>query len=1093
MTQEVHDEFGESLESAQAWMLAVQERLKVNDNTKGPRAALEARLRETEKIWESEHDGKVKMDIVFVAGEAVLQCSDEDQKHKTLSQLKEIKSLWEETCTYIIHCHSRIEWVWLHWSEYLKAHEEFGLWLGKMKRTLEPNLELQLGLKEKHWQLDHHRVLLSDIVNQAVLLERLLDEAATLYNRTQDPSVDSEAQERLKGSYEEIRTKAQERMKVLEKIVEEHQLFKGSTDKFRAWLCSKEEEINQCSEMTDSTDEKQETWKDILKSVKSEEKTLQHIERLAVSVKNSTSPLGAEKITQEVEELRQAWESLRLACEQEQERLQNTVRIQSEYTTKVLKLKSDIAELRKLVQKLNQDLEFKDVERTEEQMVALWRKFMAIRTALAVEESRVERLKAQLKELFRFSQNVKPHSDDVLAAVKEYHSVKGKAFKLSTETESSLRQLFQDPLRQFVQWRPSALKVLENSSEVTDFSLLSIHVQQIETLLCQSSQLHERLSLLHVKQDLLGSIFTEEKAKDLKSDLVGAVKEREHLHNRLLQTKSRLQSLISRTKDFDVAYGSFLKQLADIRVKIEAENALQPDILTKKAQFERLEMIQNDLADFEAHSRQLESLASSNPAYKTQIVQLSADWKALYRSLKIKLQASEHAIYEHECCHGDMLNLEHWLMETKQKLELFRSSDGEWNIENHQAEVQELLAEFSEKDILLHQVESQGDAVLTKTSSEGRVHIQRDLEQLRESRASLLSSITSLRSKIQAEGGNKLRIEVIDFGTEERKGFRGEGYYDSRRGSNELGVNKVSSGDVPDFRREGDYDRDEGGIDSKEDCNVYAAGDYELKKRCSERGFEYRGGDDQQIRGTDLKSEGGGGGIQARNEQYKEYRRNEFQKQGSSEVQGNLGVKFRGSGQRIKVTTDTPDGYTMDDTREIQGHGDYHKLQKQFEKWLRSENGKLTKILIREESLSSKELKSRQEGLKELRSRIPMGQDLFQSLLKSKGTKIGEDAHLEDLRYRWMLYKSKLKDVGDLKIAAQRLGPLDEPIRTEKKRSGFLYRVCCAALPLQLILLALLLLAFLLPLVDEGASCSLANNFARSFSLMLRYDGPPPT
>ncbi|MGH0186544.1 UNVERIFIED_CONTAM: hypothetical protein FKN15_022062 [Acipenser sinensis] len=697
MTQEVQDEFGESLESAQAWMLAVQERLKVNDNTQGPRAALEARLRETEKIWESEHDGKVKMDNVFVAGDALLQCSDEDQKHKTLSKLKEIKSLWEETCTYIIHCHSRIEWVWLHWSEYLKAHEEFGLWLGKMKMILEPNLELQLGLKEKRWQLDHHRVLLSDTENQAVLLERLLDEAATLYNRTQDPSVDSEAQEHLKDSYEEIRTKAQERMKLLEKIVEEHQLYKGSTDKFRVWLRSKEEEITQCSEMTDSTDEKQETWKGILKSVKSEEKTLQHLERLAEAVKNSTSPLGAEKITKEVEELRQARESLRLACEQEQERLENTVRIQSEYTTKVLKMKSDMAELRKLVQKLNQDLEFKDVERTEEQMVALWRKFMAIRTALAVEESRVESLKAQLKELFRFSQNVKPHSDDVLAAVKEYHSVKGKAFKLSTETESSLRQIFQDPLRKFVQWRPSALKVLENSSEVTDFALLSMHMQQIETLLCQSSQFQERLSLLHVKQDLLGSIFIEEKAKDLKSDLVGAIKERERLHNRLLQTKSRLQSLISRTKDFDVAYGSFLKQLDDIRVKIEAENALQPDILTKKAQFERLE---------------------------------------------IKLQASEHAIYEHECFHGNLLNLEHWLMETKQKLELFRSSNGEWNIENHQAEVQKLLAEFSEKDIQLHQVESQGDAVLTKTSSEGRVHIQRDLEQLRESRASLLSSIT---------------------------------------------------------------------------------------------------------------------------------------------------------------------------------------------------------------------------------------------------------------------------------------------------------------------------------------------------------------
>lgn len=58
---------------------------------------------------------------------------------------------------------------------------------------------------------------------------------------------------------------------------------------------------------------------------------------------------------------------------------------------------------------------------------------------------------------------------------------------------------------------------------------------------------------------------------------------------------------------------------------------------------------------------------------------------------------------------------------------------------------------------------------------------------------------------------------------------------------------------------------------------------------------------------------------------------------------------------------------------------------------------------------------------------------------------------------------------------------------------GFLYRVCRVALPLQLLLLALLLLAFLLPMMDEGTSCSLSNNFARSFNIMLRYDGPPPT
>lgn len=54
-------------------------------------------------------------------------------------------------------------------------------------------------------------------------------------------------------------------------------------------------------------------------------------------------------------------------------------------------------------------------------------------------------------------------------------------------------------------------------------------------------------------------------------------------------------------------------------------------------------------------------------------------------------------------------------------------------------------------------------------------------------------------------------------------------------------------------------------------------------------------------------------------------------------------------------------------------------------------------------------------------------------------------------------------------------------------------KVCRVALPLQLLLLLFLLLLFLLPVGDENRSCFLANNFARSLTLMLRYDGPPPT
>lgn len=99
--------------------------------------------------------------------------------------------------------------MWLHWSEYLKAYEEFQLWLLKQRRSLDTDLELQLGLKEKLWQVDQQRVQLSDIQNQEALLDRLLDEAAALHSRTQDPSVDPRAQQALQEDYADVRDRAQ--------------------------------------------------------------------------------------------------------------------------------------------------------------------------------------------------------------------------------------------------------------------------------------------------------------------------------------------------------------------------------------------------------------------------------------------------------------------------------------------------------------------------------------------------------------------------------------------------------------------------------------------------------------------------------------------------------------------------------------------------------------------------------------------------------------------------------------------------------------------------------------------------------------------
>lgn len=43
--------------------------------------------------------------MALVAAENLLLSGDEELKSRTQTQLKDLKTLWEETCTYIIHCH----------------------------------------------------------------------------------------------------------------------------------------------------------------------------------------------------------------------------------------------------------------------------------------------------------------------------------------------------------------------------------------------------------------------------------------------------------------------------------------------------------------------------------------------------------------------------------------------------------------------------------------------------------------------------------------------------------------------------------------------------------------------------------------------------------------------------------------------------------------------------------------------------------------------------------------------------------------------------------------------------------------------------
>nr|XP_048287178.1 nesprin-3 isoform X1 [Myodes glareolus] len=976
MTQQPQEDFDRSVEDAQAWMKVVQEQLQVNDNTQGPRAALEARLRETEKICQREPEGCMKVELVLRAAEALLATCQEGQKPEILAQLKDIKSQWEETVTYMTHCHSRIEWVWLHWSEYLLAQDEFYRWFQKMVVALEPPVELQLGLKEKQWQLSHAQVLLHNVDNQAMLLDRLLEEAGSLFNRIGDPSVDEDAQKKMKAEYDAVKARAQHRVALLTQVAQEHEQYREDVNEFQLWLKAVVEKVHSClgRNCPLTAERRLSALQDIAKDFPKGEESLDRLKEQAEGVIRNTSPLGAEKISAELEEMQEVLEKLRVLWKEEEGRLQGLLQAKGACGQQILQLEAELGEFKKSLQRLaHEGLEPTVKTATEDELVAQWRLFSGMRASLASEEPRVDRLQTQLKELVAFP-DLQSLSDSVVAALQEYQSMKGKNARLHHATRAELWQRLQRPLNDLQLWKALAQRLLDITTSLPDLPSIHTFLPQIEAALAESSRLKEQLAMLQLKTDLLGSIFGQEKAAALLEQVASSVRDRDLLHNSLLQRKSKLQSLLVQHKDFGVAFDPLYRKLLDLQARIQAEKGLQRDLPGKQVQLLRLQGLQEEGLDLGTQIEAVRPLAQGNSNHQHKVDQISSDQQALKRSLEDLVDRCQQSVREHCTFSHRLSELQQWITMVTQTLESHQGGVRPWDAESQEAGLERLLAEIPEREVQLSLLQALGQLVMKKSSPEGAAMVQEDLRKLMESWQALRLLEENLLSLIRNQ---------------------------------ELQRTEVDTGKKPIFTN-----------------NIPKAG------------FLINPQDPipRQRRGANL-----------------------------------------------------PEEHDL--------HEDYSQLLRDFEQWLQVENSKLAGIVTMR-TATAKELRTREMKLQELEARIPEGQHLFENLLH-RGPARDPSNELEDLRYRWMLYKSKLKDSGHLLTQSSP----EEPIAFQKGRQqrrwrnpcSLLQKACRVALPLQLLLLLLLLLLFLLPAGEEERSCALANNFARSFALMLRYNGPPPT
>ncbi|XP_056337531.1 nesprin-2 isoform X2 [Danio aesculapii] len=192
---------------------------------------------------------------------------------------------------------------------------------------------------------------------------------------------------------------------------------------------------------------------------------------------------------------------------------------------------------------------------------------------------------------------------------------------------------------------------------------------------------------------------------------------------------------------------------------------------------------------------------------------------------------------------------------------------------------------------------------------------------------------------------------------------------------------------------------------------------------------------------------------------------------------------------------------------------EFHEMVHSLLLWLAHAESRRYAVNMNDASVQLSTLQEHTQTLKDLavdlqgrQKQVCSLQDIASELLPEAG---GEDS--TEAKEKLHVIGSKLRLLSrqveqDLQTIQERLGSTTDASGNLKStecsrwngepspQRSFFYRVLRAAFPLHLLFLLLLVLACLVPLSEDDYSCTLSNNFARSFHPMLRYtNGPPPT
>ncbi|XP_027759675.1 nesprin-1 isoform X4 [Empidonax traillii] len=755
----------EASESMWSWVKEVQDKLASSQSTFGSKATLERRLTQIQEILLLKGDGEVKLNMAIGKGEQALKSSNEEGQKVIQTELETLKDVWNDIISTSVNWQSCLDSVISQWNDYLERKNQLEQWLEKLDHKVEQPLEPQIGLKEKFAQLDHFQAIVSEIEDHSGDLQQLIDKAVELYEKTGDDSFGDAAQEELKTQFNDISTVAKEKMRKVEDIVKDHLLYLDAVHEFTDWLHSAKEELHRWSDASGDTPTIQKKLAKINELVESRQAgagRLCRVETLSPGAKRGTTAGGCQLLAAEMQALQADWrqweESARRSQGGLRDLLSQMALSEREFAAQAGRLEEAVQRLGGQLAAWSQGLAPADSRHTDAEVVESWRKEKETLNALVKSEHMTDEIKSQLNDLCRFSRDLSTHSSKVSGLIKEYNSLCLQASKGCQSKEQILQQRFRMAFRDFQQWLVNAKVTTAKCFDVPqNISEASASLQKIQEFLSESENGQQKLNLVASKGELLCSVLPKEKAKVIQDKCATAKDDWKNFITTLHQKKSALENLKIQMKDFEATAEPLQEWLTTTEKIVQGSSSRLHDLPSKRREQQKLQSVLEEISCHEHQLNRLKEKAQQlweeqavSKSFMRRVSQLSSQYLTLSSLTKEKISRMDRIVVEHQQFSHGVKDLQDWVADAVHMLDSYCHPTADKSVlDSRMLKLESLLAVKQEKEIQMKIILTRGESVLQNTSLEGVPVIEGQLQNLKDSWASLLSACIQCKSQLE--------------------------------------------------------------------------------------------------------------------------------------------------------------------------------------------------------------------------------------------------------------------------------------------------------------------------------------------------------